>query len=167
MATSKSPKKTIKKEKQSDEKFDDIFSGNGFSFCGTPATVNLKKRFLICFLNCYGHINQTCKETGVWRSRYYRWLKGDKDFQKACDSILDLTIDGSLVPNAIAGLHKKVKDNDMKAISFALNYSKKGKQFFPEGDVIDVQHKREVYTELFGKIENGNSNKKQKSNPKK
>lgn len=71
------------------------------------------KDFLILLEKNLGMITTTCKEYGISRECYYKWIKNTKGFKEAVDDIFE-----SLKDMGESALYRKIKEGDIKAIIF-------------------------------------------------
>ena len=71
------------------------------------------KDFLILLEKNLGMITTTCKEYGISRECYYKWIKNTKGFKEAVDDIWE-----SLKDMGESALYRKIKEGDVRAIIF-------------------------------------------------
>lgn len=77
---------------------------------------NVKKNaFLAIMERTLGNITASCKEIGIERSTYYRWLEKDAKFKQAVDDLSEMSVDF-----AESQLKKQIKDGDTTATIFYL-----------------------------------------------
>lgn len=77
---------------------------------------NLKKNAFLAKMDAtLGNITISCKEVGIDRSTYYKWLEKDPKFRQAVDDLAQTSIDF-----AESMLKKNMKEGDTTAIIFFL-----------------------------------------------
>lgn len=71
------------------------------------------KDFLQLLEKNLGMITTTCKEYGISRECYYKWLKNTKGFKEAVDDVFE-----GLKDMGESALYRKIIEGDVKAIIF-------------------------------------------------
>lgn len=74
-----------------------------------------KGKFLIEYERASWNISEACRETGIGRSTYYRWLRSSPQFSEAIDEAKEAQVD-----RAESALFKKIEAGDTTAIIFTL-----------------------------------------------
>lgn len=52
-----------------------------------------QSRFLVAYRNSYFNVTQACKETGISRSAFYKWMQNYPDFKEQFENALEEMID--------------------------------------------------------------------------
>ena len=77
---------------------------------------NLKKNAFLAYMEAtLGNITASCKEVGIDRSLYYKWLERDPKFKQAVDDLSEMSVDF-----AESHLKKQIKEGDTTATIFYL-----------------------------------------------
>ena len=80
--------------------------------------IDKRKEFMLQALGkTLGLVTPACKELGVSRDTFYRWLREDPEFKKKVDEIDD--IQGDFVEHQ---LFKKIKEGSERSILFYMKY---------------------------------------------
>lgn len=76
-----------------------------------------KNRMIKALENSLGIVTPACKEVGVSRVTFYKWVRDDEEFKKRVDEVYE--IQGDFVENQ---LFKKIKAGSEKSIMFYMRY---------------------------------------------
>lgn len=99
------------------------------------------KRLLLQALEkSLGIVHTACKEAGVGRDTFYRYLKDDPDFKKKVDELEDVTLD--FVENQLL---KKIKDGSERSILFYMKYKGRKRGYT---DSLDITSDGKSITEI-------------------
>jgi len=74
-----------------------------------------KKAMIIALEKSLGIVTPACKNVGISRDTHYRWMREDKDYSEAVDSMTDVAIDF-----AESQLHKQIKNGTPASTIFYL-----------------------------------------------
>lgn len=96
----------------------------------TKTDIN-KRSMILALERSLGIVTTACKSAGVSRERHYEWLKIDKDYATAVDSIVDITLDF-----AESQLHTKIQKGDTTATIFFLKCKGKKRGYVEREEVI-------------------------------
>jgi hypothetical protein len=77
------------------------------------------------------NITEACKEIGIDRSTYYRWLESDRDFSKAAQDAKEEKLD--FIEDKLLG---KIAEGDTTAIIFALKTLAKHRGYVERQEII-------------------------------
>ena len=77
-----------------------------------------------------GIVTNACKEVGIDRTLYYRWLKEDDEFRHKVEELEDIALDF-----AESMLLKKIKDEDTTAIIFYMKTKGKKRGYIEKHEV--------------------------------
>jgi hypothetical protein len=91
---------------------------------------NNKKALLIALEKNLGIVTPACKEVGVSRETYYRYMREDEEFRKAVDDINEIAIDF-----AENQLFRKIKEGSERSILFFMKYKARKRGYT---DSIDI-----------------------------
>ena len=75
----------------------------------------LKKAMIVALEQSLGIVTTACLIVGIDRKTHYNWLKDDKEYKAAVESIQDITLDF-----AESQLHKQIKDGEVTSTIFYL-----------------------------------------------
>lgn len=89
-----------------------------------------KEKVLEALERSLGIITPACKEVGITRETFYRWLREDEEFKNKVEEINELQ--GDFVENQ---LFKKIKEGSERSILFYMKYKGKKRGY---SDSIDV-----------------------------
>jgi len=104
-----------------------------------------KEKVLEALERSLGIITPACKEVGITRETFYRWLREDEEFKKKVDDINEITLD--FTENQLL---KKIKEGSERSILFYMKY-KGRKRGYTERIDIDANIKGEIdIRKLFG-----------------
>ena len=93
--------------------------------------VNIKKKLMIEALRkSLGIVTDACKEVGIDRTLYYRWLKEDEEFRRKVEELEDIALDF-----AESMLLKKIKEGDTTAIIFYMKTKGKKRGYIEKHEV--------------------------------
>jgi len=93
--------------------------------------VNIKKKLMLEALRkSLGIVTNACKEVGIDRTLYYRWLKEDEVFRHKVEELEDIALDF-----AESMLLKKIKDEDTTAIIFYMKTKGKKRGYIEKHEV--------------------------------
>jgi len=93
--------------------------------------VNIKKKLMLEALRkSLGIVTNACKEVGIDRTLYYRWLKEDDEFRHKVEELEDIALDF-----AESMLLKKIKDEDTTAIIFYMKTKGKKRGYIEKHEV--------------------------------
>lgn len=102
----------------------------------TNTSNNKKEAMLEALDKSLGIVSTAAKMVGIDRSTHYAWMKSDKDYKKAVDSIQDGVLDF-----AESHLYKLVKEGNPAATIFLLKTRGKTRGYI-ERQEIEVQEKK-------------------------
>lgn len=92
--------------------------------------VNLKNDLLEALEKNLGLITPACKETGVSRDTYYKWLEKDEVFRKRVQEINEIALDF-----VESQLFKKIKDGSERSILFFMKYKARSRGYIEKIDI--------------------------------
>ena len=102
-----------------------------------------KELFLIALEKTLGIVSAACKEIGISRDTYYKWLRDDPEFKKKVDDMNEYQVD--FVENQ---LFKKIKAGSERAILFYMKYKGKNRGYASRTEITGANG-----DDLFSKIE--------------
>jgi hypothetical protein len=70
-----------------------LVDGEQVDMTGSEETIQRKKSLLTALEAKYGIVTDACREQGVERSTFYKWLKIDPAFKAAVDDIQEVALD--------------------------------------------------------------------------
>lgn len=117
---------------------------------------NRKEKLLEALERSLGIVSAACKEAGVSRDTFYRWLKDDEEFKRRVDAIDE--IQGDFVEHQ---LFKKIKEGSESSIQFYMKY--KGKK---RGYTNSVEVSGDLLKDIKIEIVNPIEKKEDKNGPK-
>lgn len=91
---------------------------------------HLKAKMLEVLEKTLGIVTPACKEVGICRETYYKWMREDPDFKAAVESLDQ--VQGDFVESQ---LFKKIKEGSERSILFYMKYKGKKKGY---SDSIDI-----------------------------
>lgn len=104
-----------------------------------------KEKVLEALERSLGIITPACKEVGITRDTFYRWLREDEDFKNKVEEINELQ--GDFVENQ---LFKKIKEGSERSILFYMKYKGRNRGYTERID-IDANVKGNIdISKLFG-----------------
>ena len=74
-----------------------------------------KKAMLEALKSSLGNVTHACKEAGISRSQFYKWINEDPAFAASCEEVKDVALDF-----AESALLKQIKEGNVTAIIFYL-----------------------------------------------
>ena len=77
-----------------------------------------------------GVVTVACKQTGIPRSTYYKWLKEDEEFAKSVKEIENIALDF-----AESQLHSQMKDGNTSATIFYLKTKGKKRGYIEKSEL--------------------------------
>ena len=77
-----------------------------------------------------GVVTTACKQVGIGRATFYRWLKEDKEFNEQVIAIQDVALDF-----AESKLHKLIRDENPTAIIFYLKTKGKKRGYIERQEI--------------------------------
>lgn len=89
-----------------------------------------KNKMILALERSLGIVTPACKEVGISRETFYRWLKEDPDFKNRVKDIDEYTLD--FVENQLL---KKIKDGNDKAIMFYMRYKARKRGYTDSLDI--------------------------------
>lgn len=90
----------------------------------------LKKAMIEALEKSLGIVTTACKIVGIDRGTHYLWLKKDKKYRAAVESIDDMTLDF-----AESKLHKQIEQGDTTATIFFLKTKGKKRGYIEKSEV--------------------------------
>ncbi|QDP62826.1 MAG: hypothetical protein Unbinned579contig1003_21 [Prokaryotic dsDNA virus sp.] len=89
-----------------------------------------KETILQALENSLGVVTVACKQAGIPRSTYYKWLKEDEDFKKEVKEIENIALDFGE-----SQLHKQMKEGSTAATIFFLKTKGKRRGFVERSEL--------------------------------
>lgn len=89
-----------------------------------------KKAMLAALERSLGIVTSACREVGITRETFYRWLKEDPEFKERVDDIDNMTLD-----YVETQLYKQIREGSEKSILFYMKYKGRKRGYT---DSIDV-----------------------------
>lgn len=89
-----------------------------------------KETMLQALENSLGVVTVACKQAGIPRSTYYKWLKEDEDFKKEVKEIENIALDFGE-----SQLHKQMKEGSTAATIFFLKTKGKRRGFVERSEL--------------------------------
>jgi len=108
------------------------------------STIINKKKALECLERHRGIITHACKEAGISRETFHKWVKEDADFKRKVDDINETVID--FVENK---LFKAIECGSEKSIHFYLRFKAKERGYT---DSLDITSKGMSISEVEVRI---------------
>ena len=108
------------------------------------STIINKKKALECLERHRGIITHACKEAGISRETFHKWVKEDADFKSKVDDINETVID--FVENK---LFKAIEGGSEKSIHFYLRFKAKERGYT---DSLDITSKGQSISEVEVRI---------------
>lgn len=132
--TQKTTKKKIKKEIEKIIKEE-------YKFTGRKVKRMKKASFVEVLTTALYNINYACKQVGIQRRTYYRWLEDDSEFKRACNEI-----DESIKDEVETFLQKKIQEGDTASTIFYLKTKAKDRGYVERRESV---HSGELKTNLI------------------
>lgn len=104
-----------------------------------------KKMLLQALEKSLGIVTPACREVGVSRETYYRYMREDPDFRDAVEIINEITLD--FVENQ---LFKKIKDGSERSILFYMKYKARKRGYTDSIDITSGGEKIIDISKLIG-----------------
>ncbi len=89
-----------------------------------------KEAMLQALESSLGVVTVACKQTGIPRSTYYKWLKEDEEFAKSVKEIENIALDF-----AESQLHSQMKDGNTSATIFYLKTKGKKRGYIEKSEL--------------------------------
>lgn len=89
-----------------------------------------KENVLKALEKSLGIVTPACKEAGISRDAFYRWIKEDPEFKKAVDEVNEMQ--GDFVENQ---LFKKIKEGSERSIMFYMRYKGRKRGYTDSMDI--------------------------------
>lgn len=99
-----------------------------------------KKALLLALEKSLGVVTTACKNVGLDRSTFYRYLEEDEEFKKQVEDIFNVALDF-----AESQLHKQINKGNVTAIIFYLKTKGKSRGYIER---LDQEIKTEMKTEF-------------------
>jgi transposase-like protein len=112
-----------------------------------------KEKILESLEKSLGIVSAACKEVGVARETYYRWLKEDEDFRLKVEEIHEMQ--GDFVEHQLL---KKIKEGSEKAIMFYLKYRGKNRGYVNRSEITGADG-QDLFKNLHFKFNSPNGDK--------
>ena len=96
----------------------------------TKTDIN-KRSMVLALERSLGSVTTACKAVGITRETHYSWIREDKNYATAVESIGDLTLDF-----AESQLHTKIQKGDTTATIFFLKCKGKKRGYVEREEVI-------------------------------
>ena len=109
-----------------------------------------KKMLLEALEKSLGIVTPACKEVGISRETYYRYMREDPDFRDQVDIINEITLDF-----AENQLFKKIKEGSERSILFYMKYKARKRGYTDSIDITSGGEKIIDISKLIG-FENKN-----------
>ncbi len=104
-----------------------------------------KKMLLEALEKSLGIVTPACKEVGVSRETYYRYMREDADFREQVDIINEITLDF-----AENQLFKKIKEGSERSILFYMKYKARKRGYTDSIDITSGGEKIIDISKLIG-----------------
>jgi hypothetical protein len=119
----------------------------------------IKKEFPKALLKNLGLVATTCREMGISRETYYRWINEDPEFKEECEEANEISID-----TVIRSLYREILKGNITAIIYYLNKKGHTRGYKDKGgrEIVDIRKKcntleeiNESYNEIWYKVTAG------------
>jgi hypothetical protein len=104
-----------------------------------------KKMLLQALEKSLGIVTPACKEVGISRETYYRYMREDADFREQVDIINEITLDF-----AENQLFKKIKEGSERSILFYMKYKARKRGYTDSIDITSGGEKIIDISKLIG-----------------
>jgi len=104
-----------------------------------------KKMLLQALEKSLGIVTPACKEVGISRETYYRYMREDPDFRDQVDIINEITLDF-----AENQLFKKIKEGSERSILFYMKYKARKRGYTDSIDITSGGEKIIDISKLIG-----------------
>jgi hypothetical protein len=99
-----------------------------------------KKAMITALERSLGIITAACREVGISRETFYRWLREDTAFKEKVDDIEDITLD-----YVESQLYKQIRDGSERSILFYMKYKGRKRGY---SDSLDITSGGDKITEI-------------------